>query len=100
MSPVPKWVEESVPEGWSVAVEEGEQVSVTHDERDVAVIVQQFHVTGDEVRSRSDTAPERTVFEIGYRPPDVEAKSLHVSTVESSEMAERLMHEAIRSLDD
>lgn len=96
----PEQLQVSPPEGWKVADETGLHVSLAHDELDVEVIVEEFEMTEDEGRSRSGTAPARTVFEVGYRPADVEAKSIHVSTVESPEVAERLIHEAISALDE
>lgn len=90
----------SPPEGWIVADEGDEHVSLTHDERDVEVVVEEFEVREADVGSRSDTAPAPRVFEVGYRPPDVQTKSLHVSTVDCPRKAERLMLEAVRALDE
>lgn len=96
----PEHLQVSPPEGWNLADDTGERVSLMHDERDVEVIVEEFQVPGDELRTRYGTAPTRTVFEVGYRPADVESNSIHVSTVESPEMAERLMREATSALDE
>lgn len=100
MTPDPERPQVSPPAGWNVADDADDRVSVTHDERDVEVIVEEFEMTGEEIRSRTGGGVERTVFEVGYRPSDVESKSLHVSTVDCPEEAERLMLEAMEALDD
>lgn len=99
MSPDREHLEAEAPEGWEVAEEADLGLSVFHHERDVAVTVRRREVSTAPVRSRTPGEPSRTVFEVGYRPPSVDGRSIHLSTETCPERAVNRLLEAIRDLE-